>query len=153
MRVLELRVPPLALVLITGCLMALGASAVPAASIAIPAQQLFIFSFALLGTVASTSGVLAFRRSGTTVNPLQPDRSSSLVASGIYTLSRNPMYLGFLMLLTAWGIYLSNAVALVFLPVFILYMNRFQIEPEERALTSRFGQEFVEYTRRVRRWL
>ena len=87
------------------------------------------------------------------MNPLKPDTSSSLVGSGVYKLTRNPMYLGFLMLLLAWAIYLSNAFALLFVPMFLVYMNRFQIEPEERALTSRFGQEFVAYTRRVRRWL
>lgn len=87
------------------------------------------------------------------MNPLKPDTSSALVRSGVYNLTRNPMYLGFLMLLIGWGIYLSNAVALLFVPpMFLMYMNRFQIEPEERALTSRFGQEFIEYTTRVRRW-
>ena len=79
--------------------------------------------------------------------------SSALVRSGVYKLTRNPMYLGFLMLLSGWGIYLSNAGALLFVPMFLVYMNRFQIEREERALTSRFGQEFVEYATQVRRWL
>ena len=63
------------------------------------------------------------------------------------------MYLGFLMLLFGWGIYVSSALALFFIPAFFAYMNRFQIEPEERALTSHFGQKFIAYTRRVRRWL
>jgi len=73
--------------------------------------------------------------------------------SGVYRLTRNPMYLGFLLVLLGWAIFLSNALAFLLLPAFIFYMNRFQIEPEEKALTSLFGQQFVAYTSRVRRWL
>ena len=65
------------------------------------------------------------------------------MGSGVYTLSRNPMYLGFLMLLLGWGVYVSNALALPFVPVVLIYMNRFQIEPEERALRSRFGRRLL----------
>jgi protein-S-isoprenylcysteine O-methyltransferase Ste14 len=133
--------------------MALSASAVPAVALSIPLPEFIALGFVLLGATIAISGVLSFRRARTTVNPLKPDTSSSLVRSGVYTLTRNPMYLGMLMLLLAWGIYLSNALALLFVPLFLVYMNRFQIEPEERALTARFGQEFVAYTRQVRRWL
>jgi protein-S-isoprenylcysteine O-methyltransferase Ste14 len=153
MRALELRIPPLALLLLTALLMAVSASVVRAATFLIPYQTLVACGFAILGAATSFLGVLSFRRAGTTVNPLKPDTSSALVGSGVYKLTRNPMYLGFLMLLIGWGIYLSNALALFFVPAFVVYMNRFQIEPEERALTSRFGQEFVAYTARVRRWL
>jgi protein-S-isoprenylcysteine O-methyltransferase Ste14 len=153
MGLLELRIPPLAILLVTALLMTVSAWALPAVAFSIAFQELIALVFGLAGATTSILGVLSFRRAGTTVNPLNPDTSSSLVRSGVYKLSRNPMYLGFLMLLLAWGIYLSNALALLFLPVFVVYMNRFQIKPEERALTSRFGQEFVAYTRHVRRWL
>lgn len=63
------------------------------------------------------------------------------------------MYLGFLALLTAWAVYLSNGLALVFPVGFVAYMNRFQIEPEEKALATLFGREFADYKSRVRRWL
>jgi protein-S-isoprenylcysteine O-methyltransferase Ste14 len=63
------------------------------------------------------------------------------------------MYLGFAAILVGWGIYLSNALSLVLLPLFVLYMNRFQIGPEEEALRSLFGREFDAYAGRVRRWL
>ena len=72
--------------------------------------------------------------------------------AGIYRLTRNPMYLGFLWILPGWGIFLSNAPAFLVLPGFALSMNRFQIEPEERALTRLFGQAFVAYATQVRRW-
>jgi protein-S-isoprenylcysteine O-methyltransferase Ste14 len=153
MRVLKLKVPPVAVLLVTAALMWLGASVAPRFGFAIPLRSILALVFALLGAMTSILGVVSFRRAGTTVNPLKPEASSSLVRSGVYAFSRNPMYLGFLLLLLAWGIYLSNALALLLLPVFVAYMNRFQIEPEENALTARFGQEFVTYTTRVRRWL
>jgi protein-S-isoprenylcysteine O-methyltransferase Ste14 len=84
---------------------------------------------------------------------MKPESSSSLVVSGIYRWSRNPMYLGFLLGLLGWAIFLSNVLAFLFLPVFILYMNRFQIEPEEKALAVLFGKQFAAYKSRVRQWL
>jgi protein-S-isoprenylcysteine O-methyltransferase Ste14 len=63
------------------------------------------------------------------------------------------MYLGFLLLLAAWAVWLTHPLALLTVPVFVGYMNRFQIRPEEAALTARFGEEFIAYTRRVRRWV
>jgi protein-S-isoprenylcysteine O-methyltransferase Ste14 len=75
------------------------------------------------------------------------------VTWGIYAITRNPMYLGGLVILSGWAIFLSNALAFLFLPTYVLYINRFQIKPEERALTALFGQEYVAYQGRVRRWL
>ena len=153
MRVLELKIPPLAVVLVTAVLMWISASAAPRLALVVPGWELIALIFAVAGAVTSILGVASFRRAGTILNPLTPDASSSLVVSGIYSLSRNPMYLGFLMLLLGWAIYVSNALAFLFVPAFVLYINNFQIKPEEQALTSRFGQEFVAYTGRVRRWL
>jgi protein-S-isoprenylcysteine O-methyltransferase Ste14 len=153
MRALDLKVPPLAVVLLTAVLMAVTAWAAPAMALVIPYSERFGVLLALLGAAISISGVSSFRRAGTTVNPLKPGTSSTLVSSGVYKLTRNPMYLGFLLLLAGWAVYLSNALVFVFLPLFVLYITRFQIKPEERALTSRFGEEFVDYTKRVRRWL
>ena len=107
----------------------------------------------LAGALTSLLGVVSFRRAGTTVNPMTPESSSSLVVSGIYKLTRNPMYLGFLLALLGWTIFLSNVPALLCLPAFILYMNRFQIAPEERALAALFGQVFTAYKENTRRWL
>lgn len=63
------------------------------------------------------------------------------------------MYLGFLLMLVGWGVYLSNLAALLLVPSFIVYMNRFQIMPEERALAAKFGAQYVAYMQEVRRWL
>ena len=153
MRALQLRIPPVALLLVTALLMAVSASVVPGAALSIPYPTIIGCGFASVGAAISFVGVLSFRRAGTTVNPLKPDTSSSLVRAGVYNLTRNPMYVGFLMVLIGWAVYLSNALAFLFAPAFVLYMNRFQIEPEERALTARFAEEFVAYKKQVRRWL
>ncbi len=88
------------------------------------------------------------------MNPTNPSNASSLVVHGIYRVSRNPMYLGALMLLIAWGIYLGNLMVLVALPAaFVIYMNKFQIGPEEQALQQLFGDDFVSYKKKVRRWI
>jgi len=152
MQTLELRIPPLALVLIAACLMALIAYFVPV-DLPIPAPVIVASALGLAGAIVATAGVVAFRKHKTTVNPFTPERSSSLVASGIYKYTRNPMYLGFLLLLAGWATLLSNLVAMALLPAFIAYMNRFQIQPEERALQQHFGTEFQAYMQRVRRWV
>lgn len=84
---------------------------------------------------------------------MTPEASSAIVTTGIYRISKNPMYLGFLLTLAGLGLYLGNAVAALFLPAFVGYLNRFQIRPEERALLARFGAPFSEYMGRVRRWI
>lgn len=78
---------------------------------------------------------------------------TSLVATGIYRISRNPMYPGFLLVLLGWCAYLANWASAFLLPAFEAYMNRFQIQPEERALSARFGSQFLAYCGSVRRWL
>lgn len=81
------------------------------------------------------------------------DAASSLVTNGVYRFTRNPMYVGLLLALSGWAAFLSSPSALVYLVAFVLYMNRFQIEPEERVLASRFGADYAAYRTRVRRWL
>ena len=127
--------------------------AAPAFGFAFPARFISAMGVVFIGIATAGTGVFSFSRAKTTVNPMKPDTSSALVVSGIYRLTRNPMYLGILLLLIGWGIFLSNALAFLVLPGFVLYMNRFQIEPEERALTRLFGQAFVTYRSQVRRWI
>src|SRR4051794_16193375 len=153
MHVLELKVPPVAVVLLMAALMWLVARAAPAFELALPARGFLAVGLAVAGVAASLSGVVSFRRAKTTVNPMKPDSTSSLVSSGVYRYTRNPMYLGFLLILLGWAVFLSNVLALVVLPVFVLYMNRFQISPEERVLASLFAEEYAEYQASVRRWL
>ena len=107
----------------------------------------------LVGIGFSAGGVLAFRRARTTVNPTKPEQASSLVTSGVYRVTRNPMYVGLSCVLVAWAVFLSSAWALLGPVAFVLYIGRFQIAPEERALVKLFGGEYSDYQAKVRRWL
>jgi len=105
------------------------------------------------GAVVGVAGVRTFRRAQTTVNPYRPHATSTLVTTGVYRFTRNPMYLGLMLALAGWGIYLANVWSLLLGFAFIPFMNRFQIQPEERALEQTWGEEFRIYCRKVRRWL
>lgn len=98
-------------------------------------------------------GLIAFHRSRTTINPLRPERTSALVTQGIYRITRNPMYVGMALLLLAWAVYLSALLPFAGVPLFMSYITRFQIRPEERMIEKLFGAEFLGYAARVRRWL
>jgi protein-S-isoprenylcysteine O-methyltransferase Ste14 len=124
-----------------------------APALTFPIPSLLAFPVAAVGVSLDAVALVHFLRSRTTINPLKPESASALVTGGIYRLTRNPMYLGLATLLLAWAFYLGNLAALAGVPVFILYMNRFQIAAEERALEARFGAEYAAYRARVRRWL
>ena len=149
---LQLKIPPVVLVLIAAAMMVIIAYTLPGA-MPVPFKAEIALLLALSGVWVALAGVQAFRRHKTTVNPLTPEQSSALVATGVYRISRNPMYLGFLLVLSGWAVFLAHALAALLLPLFILYMNRFQIQPEEQALTLRFGPAFRAYCQSVRRWL
>ena len=110
-------------------------------------------SLVIIGCVSCVAGVVSFKLAKTTVNPSKPEQASKLVTSGIYRISRNPMYLGFAFILAGWGVWLSSVWAMLGVIGFIGYLTLFQIMPEERALTKLFGEEFTAYKARVRRWL
>jgi protein-S-isoprenylcysteine O-methyltransferase Ste14 len=97
--------------------------------------------------------VAQFVRARTTVDPLHPDAASTLVSDGIFRLTRNPMYLGMALVLTAWALWLGNAAAALLVAGFVAWITRFQIAPEERALCAHFGASFEAYAQHVRRWL
>ncbi len=149
---LELRIPPLALTAAAALGMALVAIAWPSYIPTPTWVHVCAAGLALVAVVLCLSAVVAFRGSRTTVNPLEPAAASTVVMSGAYQFSRNPMYLAFLLLLIAWAICLANVPASIALPLFVLYMNRFQIEPEERALIAKFGEPYQNYMAQVRRW-
>lgn len=94
-----------------------------------------------------------FFRAKTTPNPLQPANTSKLVVSGMYKITRNPMYLGMLIALAGWWIYLGSVSPGLMLPVFVWVLTVQQIIPEEQALAAKFGQEYLDYKQQVRRWL
>lgn len=153
MNQLELKIPPPIVALLIGGAMWLLARYVPS----------FIFgrmwSLALAPVVAGAGLALAlvamfgFMKAKTTIHPDKPQKTSALVTSGIYRFTRNPMYLGLLLVLAGWAIWLSNAAPFLLLPLFVLYINRFQIGPEERILSAKFGAAYDEYRKTVRRWV
>jgi protein-S-isoprenylcysteine O-methyltransferase Ste14 len=127
--------------------------AFPALDFHLPWREVFAGIFLVAALIIGVSAVLGFRRARTTLNPLNPDEASALVVRGIYRWTRNPMYLAMLLALAGWACIVSNWAALAILPLFVAYLNRFQIAPEERALRARFGAQFDNYSKKVRRWL
>ena len=153
MRSLELRVPPGIVALGFAGAMWAAASLPPRFQPPVLLRVTLVGVLTALGVGTMIAGVQAFRRARTTVNPLRPETSTALVSGGIYSRTRNPMYLGILLLLLAWAVHLSALWPFVGPVLFALYMSRFQILPEERALEALFGEAFVEYRKRVGRWL
>ena len=147
------RIPPLAVATSFGIAMWVVASALPALRCDFIGRRPIALGLFALGVAISLAGVVAFRRARTTTNPLRPDATSALVVTGIYTRTRNPMYLGFVVILLAWCAWLAHPVALLGIPGFVAWMNRFQIPAEERAIGVLFGEEFAQYCARVRRWI
>ena len=153
MKVLELKIPPPAVALFVAVLMWLASQLTepPRASFAIRVAA--ALALLIVGQSISVGGMRSFRKAKTTMNPFKPSATSALVSDGVYRFTRNPMYVGLLITLLGWAAFLSQPVALVFLPLFVLYMTQFQIKPEERVLSSLFGTEYAEYMAKVRRWL
>lgn len=111
------------------------------------------YALAIIGTVIALSGIYAFYRAKTTVDPHRIEQTSSLVQTGIYRFTRNPMYLGLACWLLAWTLWLGNGLALLGIVLFVSYLNRFQIQPEERMLSEKFCAQYQQYQQQVRRWL
>lgn len=152
MKSLELKIPP-ALVtvvcaLLTWALAKAGPEKIPTTLSTIASSSLTFF-----GLMLATLGVMEFRANKTTVNAGTPEKSAKLVSSGVYRLTRNPMYLGLALVLTAFSISLRSPISLVGTLVFVLYITRFQIIPEERILLEKFGDNYFNYKTSVRRWL
>ncbi|WP_419537021.1 methyltransferase family protein [Endozoicomonas sp.] len=154
MKSLELKIPPLLLVLLFGAAMWLARKHTPLGFDLSRDIRLGLFIlFSMLAFGVALAGVISFRKQKTTVNPVSPEAASSLVITGIYQYTRNPMYLGFAIFLIGWGLWLTNILALLLVPFFVLYMTRFQIMAEEKALEALFDERFLSYKKSVRRWL
>jgi len=153
MHLLELKVPPPAVAALVGAAMWFAARIGPSLELSLLARSIAFGVIALAGGAIALSGNLAFRRARTTPNPFRPQNASSLVSTGIYSVTRNPMYLGLLLVLLGWAAFLCSALALFGPIAFLAYIARFQIVPEERVLLAKFGAAYSEYLARVRRWL
>jgi protein-S-isoprenylcysteine O-methyltransferase Ste14 len=153
MKMLETKIPPPVVALVFALLIWFGADYLPRIEISGVAKIIVVTLLVVIGVSFDLSGLVNFVRVKTTINPMKPHDASALVKTGIYRITRNPMYVGLAFNLSAWCIYLDSPFALVFVAGFIVYINAFQILPEERTLTKLFGDEYREYQSSVRRWL
>lgn len=151
---MKLLIPPPLVALAVGFLIWQGSKAAPQLLIQFPAQLGVAILIASVGLFIELTGVIQFFRRKTTVNPLKPGASSHLITNGFYRFSRNPMYVGMMLLLLAWSVHLG---ALILGPCAIAlamwYLTTFQIKPEEEALETMFGSEYQTYKSQVRRWI
>ncbi|MFL6959491.1 methyltransferase family protein [Nocardiopsis yanglingensis] len=153
MRWLETRVPPPLVMLLCGAIGYLASRLAAGPVVPLPMPALLAGGLVAIGVTLNLLPKLAFRRARTTVNPLRPAVASALVTQGVYRYTRNPMYLGQATVLAGVMLYLRSPVALLAVPLFVLYITRLQIVPEERALSVRFPEAYAAFRQRVRRWL
>jgi protein-S-isoprenylcysteine O-methyltransferase Ste14 len=150
---LDNKVPPPAVALLIAATMWHLSSYEPALSLSAEMSEILVLFLVIVGVSFDVCGLLAFRQLKTTINPMSPNKTSALVTGGIYRLSRNPMYVGLFLFLMAWAIQLSMLWPFIGPVLFVIYINRFQITPEERVMESKFGDEYSVYKNKVRRWL
>jgi protein-S-isoprenylcysteine O-methyltransferase Ste14 len=153
MNALELKIPPPVVALLCALAAWQIAVRVPGLAFDFPGRVALAVALATLGLAIDFLSLLRFLSARTTINPLRPGNASALVAHGLYRYTRNPMYLGLLLVLTAWTLYQGNLIGFAVLPVFVAYLTRFQIVPEERLLAAKFGASYEAYRRAVRRWV
>lgn len=149
---MRLKIPPGLVVLIFAGLMYLLDRFLPFGEFDFFGREVLIWVLAIAAVLVVIVAIRQFLKARTTINPLFPGRAAVLVSGGIYAYSRNPMYLAMLMLLLAWGLWLGNAFNTLVAALFVAYMNRFQIGPEEEVLSRTFGRQFQKYCTEVRRW-
>lgn len=153
MKALELKIPPPVYALSIGLLMWLLNKYFPVTDlIQTPWNKVGIALIIVAGSFDLWSLFLFFKKH-TTPNPMKPENTSGIVTNGLYKISRNPMYVGLLSILTGYAIWLGSFTPFLLLPVFFWLISEMQIKPEERMLEKKFGKEYLEYKNSVRRWL
>ena len=149
---LDLKIPPPVVAVLVAGAMYVAALLLPVLALPSGVRVATALVLVAIGMCFDLAGLLAFRKAKTTTNPLTPQRSSSVVTGGVYRITRNPMYLGLVLMLLALAVFLASPWALLGPLVFAAFITRFQIQPEERALAQRFGAPYLDYCARVRRW-
>lgn len=150
---MKLLIPPPVQGLIAGLAIWGLAKWFPEYALTLPGQMPLAVAIAGSGLLIDLVSVFAFLLAKTTVNPLSPQNTNTLVVSGLYKISRNPMYLGMLLILTGWTIWLGNPLGVLPVFLFVVSITYLQIKPEERALEEKFGDSYRDYKQRVRRWI
>ena len=149
---MKLKVPPVFIFLLFALLMYLLAKWLPVGYFDFFGRVYVMMALLVVAAIVGVIALIQFFRAKTSVDPANPSKVSSLVTDGLYKYSRNPMYLALLLLLVAWGLWLGNAFNTLLAALFVGYMNRFQVLPEEEALLKAFGKEYQQYLTNVRRW-
>ena len=116
-------------------------------------QGAVALSIISIGLCVGALAVVVFLKLRTTVDPRYPNKTIRLVTTGIYKYSRNPMYLAILMVLIGVSVYLGALSSILIILIFVIYINQFQIVPEERSLEQKFGDSYRQYAKGVRRWV
>ena len=150
---MRLRIPPVVQVLFFSSAMLVISRYAIKASFSFTGINEFALTCLIAGVVMIGSGIVTFSKAKTTVSPLHPDQTSSLVTMGIYQYTRNPMYFGLLLILFSFGLYLLNLVSMFVLPIYVWFISKYQIMQEEEALYKVFGDDYKNYQGRVRRWI
>jgi protein-S-isoprenylcysteine O-methyltransferase Ste14 len=153
LRGLETRIPPPVVALLCAAMGLALNLLVPSARILPPAALPVGLVLIGLGAALAVAAVVQFVRAGTTIEPLDPGKTTRLVVSGVYSFTRNPMYLAMLLAVLGIALMTRNPLALIGVVLFPAYITRLQILPEERALRAIFGEPFDSYCRKVRRWV
>lgn len=152
MKSLELRIHPPIILLLSLCLAYGLSNYLPLFSLPLLLSDLYWY-VGCTGLVISLAGIWEFRKAKTTIDPTKPHQTSHLVSNGIYRITRNPMYLGMQFIIIAAILKFGNYFGFIALPIFIIYITQFQIKPEEHIIEDIFGDEYVLYKNKVRRWL
>lgn len=153
MRALELKIPPLLLMLVVAAAMVSLAVLLPALTFPFAGHRFVGLALAVAGVAVLLGAVLQFRLQRTTVDPRAPAKASRFVARGLYRFTRNPMYLGMALILLGFAVWQAHAPGYLLVAAFCVYLTELQIKPEERALEERFGAEYSAYKSTVRRWI
>lgn len=148
-----MHVPPPVYMVLAMILIVFGKPLFPVLSFAFAEQQLLGVALAIVGAAIAIVSVQRFRQIGTTIQPNKLDEAKHLVTDGLYNYSRNPMYLGMAILITSAGFFYGSFLFVSAVALFVLAIDRFQIEPEEEALEKLFGQEYLDFKGRTRRWI
>ena len=148
---LETKVPPVAVCIVALALQWQIKDLTP--KLGFTSHWFFVVLFLLIASLIGLTAIWHFVVRRTTVNPVKPETANELVTNGLFKYSRNPMYLAMALLLVAATFYLANLLTLIPIGLYLLYMNRFQIYSEERALKTIFGQDYDNYCKTTRRWI
>ena len=148
-----LKYPPILQILVSLAIAWALQRSLPQFSVDVPFAEWIGVALGVIGVLITSVAVGIFAKNKTTINPVQPEQASRLVTDGLYRVTRNPMYLGLLLLVTGVVIWFENLAGIASIVLFIVTMTLFQIKPEEQVIEEKFGADYLAYKKQVRRWI